>query len=216
MRVVESWLSWEFSAIIIDYHQVWAKREKTFDDSQEKKFEQVHIRRDRTRVDESAWEFQAKLTRARVWTLSNSVSSSFGAGLRSVYLLQIANSRQLFSSSPLEQSFVPSHTAVARRHPPPWQVNLLVGHAQFSSSEPSLHAKSPSHTRFFLMHSPFLHVNWLSLHLKPDHEHLCELIRDPQDLAKLGWRVMIAFVSVWSRELNGMKSKLNKEATHLV
>ena len=74
---------------------------------------------------------------------------------------------QLFSSSPLGQSFEPSHTAFARRHLP-WQVNLLEGHPQSSSSDLSLHAKSPSHRRFFLTHSPFLQVNCLSLHLKPE------------------------------------------------
>ena len=77
------------------------------------------------------------------------------------------NLRQFFSSSPLEQSFIPSHTDVARRHPLSLQLNMLEGHSQFSSSEPSLQAKSPSHNRFFLTHSPLLHVNLSSLHLKP-------------------------------------------------
>ena len=79
-----------------------------------------------------------------------------------------AHLRQLFSSSPLEQSFLPSHTAVARRHPPCWQRNLLEGHSQSSSSDSSLHAMSPSQNRFFFTHSPFLHVNCLSLHLKSE------------------------------------------------
>ena len=78
------------------------------------------------------------------------------------------NLRQFFSSSPVEQSFVPSHTDVARRHPPSLQLNMLEGHSQLSSSEPSLHAKSLSHNRFFLTHSPLLHVNLSSLHLKPE------------------------------------------------
>ena len=83
-------------------------------------------------------------------------------------LLKTAYLRQLFSSSPLEQSIFPSHTSVARRHPPPWQRNMLEGHPQSSSSDSSLHAKSPSHNRFSLTHSPFLHVNCLSLHLKSE------------------------------------------------
>ena len=49
------------------------KREKTLDDSQEK-FEQVQIRRERTRVAESTGEFQAK--REREFELL----SSFGPG----------------------------------------------------------------------------------------------------------------------------------------
>ena len=82
--------------------------------------------------------------------------------LKRAYLLQF------FSSSPLEQSFSPLHTAVAGRHPSPWQLNSLERHSQSSSSDLSLHVKLPSHRRFFLTHSPFLHVNCLSLHLKSE------------------------------------------------
>lgn len=66
-------------------------------------------------------------------------------------------SRQLFSSSPLEQSFISLHTADAGRHFPSRQANLLEGYSQLSSSELSVQAKSPSHRKFFLTHSPFLH-----------------------------------------------------------
>ena len=83
-------------------------------------------------------------------------------------LLKTMYLRQLFSSSPLEQSFFPSHTPVDRRHAPPWQRNMVEGHSQSSSSDSSLHAKSPSHNRFFLTHSPFLHLNILLLHLKSE------------------------------------------------
>ena len=88
----------------------------------------------------------------------------------------------MFSSSPSEQSLVPSHKAVVTRQFPPWQANLLEGHAQFSSSEPSLQARSPSHKKFFFTHSPLAHLNWLSLHLKPRFNkwHLNQMKNDPR------------------------------------
>ena len=102
--------------------------------------------------------------------------------LKTVYL------RQLCSSSPLEQSCFPSHTAVVRRHASPWQRNMLEGHSQSSSSDSSLHAKSPSQKRFFSTHSPFLHLNCLSLHLKS--EKLVESVQS-------GLLIVVTFFKKW-------------------
>ena len=78
------------------------------------------------------------------------------------------NLRQLFSSSPSEQSLLPSHTASAGIHFPSWQSNLLEGQPQFSSSDWSLHTRSPSHLKSLLTHSPLLHWNCFSPHWKPE------------------------------------------------
>ena len=58
-------LSWRELALVrvfvtlSDYRKAWAKREKTLDYSHEK-LGQVQIRWERMRVDENAWEFQAR------------------------------------------------------------------------------------------------------------------------------------------------------------
>ena len=74
---VASWLSWEYSLTLIDYHQARAKQEKILDDSQET-FEQVQIRR----------EFQAK----GEWEFAE-LSSSFGPGLKIIRMCCFKNQK---------------------------------------------------------------------------------------------------------------------------
>ena len=67
----ESWLSWEFSSTLIDYHETLAKWEKTPNDSQEK-FEQVQIRWESLRAHESfrsneSESFELSATLILVW-----------------------------------------------------------------------------------------------------------------------------------------------------
>ena len=87
----ESWLSLEFSSTLVDYHQAWAKRKKTVNDTQEK-FEQVQIRWERMRVDES-WGRTRVSGQTRVHESLNSQqpSSSFGPGLKCVSTTFVAD-----------------------------------------------------------------------------------------------------------------------------
>ena len=80
MRVVESWLSWDFSSTLIDYRQTWAKREKTLDTVSTtlkknlSRFKFDESARESMRVHESFRPNESKILN------SQQLSSSFGPG----------------------------------------------------------------------------------------------------------------------------------------